>query len=269
MGKEIASGCRRFEGKVAVVTGAAQGIGRATALRLAAEGATVIMGDRVEEQAKKVQKEVQDLGAECHLILADLEKWAGAESLMRGAHAIKGRIDVAVHNVGGTIWAKPYHEYPIDQIEKEVQRSLWPTMWCCRAVIPYMVEQRGGVIVNVGSVATRGVNRVPYSASKGGVHALTVCLAMELADYGIRVNCVAPGGVDVGQRAIPRGPMPQTDQEIGWFTDVMNQTLRDTPLKRMGRPAELAAAIAFLASDDGSYVTGETLDVSGGGPGMV
>ena len=269
MSDAIAKGCRRFDGKVAVVTGAAQGIGRATALRLGSEGATVVVADRAEAQANETRSMVEDLGAEGYVILGDLEQWADNEALMRDAHAIKGRIDVSVHNVGGTIWAKPYHEYPIDQIEKEIQRSLWPTLWACRAVIPYMVEQQSGVIVNVGSVATRGINRMPYSAAKGGIHAITVCLAMELADYNIRVNCAAPGGVDVGQRAIPRGPMPETDQEIGWFQGVMEQTLRDTPMKRMGRPEELAAAIAFLASDDASYITGETVDVSGGGPGMV
>ena len=180
-----------------------------------------------------------------------------------------GRIDVAINNVGGTIWAKPFHEYPIGQIEQEVQRSLWPTLWCCRAFIPPMIERRAGAIVNVGSVATRGINRVPYSACKGGVHAITVCLAMELAEFGIRVNCVAPGGVDVGERAIPRAPSPYTPEENAWMGEVVDQTLRDTPLKRFGRPEELAATIAFLASSDASFITGEVVDTSGGAPGRV
>ena len=263
------SGCRRFEGKVAVVTGAAQGIGRATALRLAAEGASVVIGDRVQAQAERVESEVRALGADCRLVLADLENWGGAERLMREAHAAYGRIDLAVHNVGGTIWAKPYHEYPIDQIEKEVQRTLWPTLWCCRAVIPYMIRRRAGAIVNIGSVATRGIYRVPYSASKGGVHAITVALALELADYNIRVNCVSPGGVDVGERAIPRGPLPKTEEEIGWRKQMAARDMRDTPMGRMGTPDELAAVIAFLGSDEASYMTGEVMQVSGGSTGTV
>lgn len=261
--------CCRFEGKVAVVTGAAQGIGRATALRLAAEGATVVIGDRVQAQAEKVQQEIQTLGAQCRVVVVDLEKWEGAERLMKEAHAAYGRIDVSVHNVGGTIWMKPYHEYPIDQIEKEVQRTLWPTLWCCRAVIPYMIARRAGAIVNVGSVATRGINRVPYSASKGAVHAITAALALELVGYNVRVNCVAPGGVDVGERAIPRGPQPQTQQELAWRNDTVARDLRDNPMGRMGRPEELAAAIAFVGSDEASYMTGETVDVSGGASGRI
>ncbi|MGQ0546091.1 MAG: 1,6-dihydroxycyclohexa-2,4-diene-1-carboxylate dehydrogenase [Betaproteobacteria bacterium] len=263
------AGCRRFEGKVAVVTGAAQGLGRATALRLAAEGASVVMGDRAQSEGEKVRDEVRALGAQCRLVIADLETWEGAERLMKEAHAAHGRIDVSVHNVGGTIWAKPYHEYAIDEIEKEVRRTLWPTLWSCRAVIPYMIERKAGVIVNVGSVATRAINRVPYSASKGGVHALTVCLALELVRHNIRVNCVAPGGIDVGQRTIPRGPPPATEQEAAWRNETQAFDLDDMPMRRLGSPAELAAAIAFAASDEASYMTGEIVTVSGGATGTV
>jgi dihydroxycyclohexadiene carboxylate dehydrogenase len=262
-------GCRRFEGKVAVITGAAQGLGRATALRLAAEGASIVIGDRVQEQADKVGEEVRALGVDCRVVLADLETWKGAEHLMAEAHAAHGRIDVCVNNVGGTIWAMPFFEYEPEHIEKEVSRTLWPTLWGCRAVVPYMVEQKSGAIVNVGSVATRTINRVPYSAAKGGVHAITVCLAFELVEYGIRVNCISPGGIDVGVRAIPRGPAPQSEQEIAWRKQMIARDMQDTPMKRMGKPEELAAAIAFVASDEASYMTGEIVDVSGGCTGRI
>lgn len=257
--------CRRFTDKVAVVTGAAQGIGRATALRLAAEDAIVVVADRVQKQADQVAAEINASGGTARVILADLETWDGADYLMRETHTAFGRIDIAVHNVGGTIWAKPFWQYPIDQIEKEISRSLWPTMWCCRAVIPYMIRQQSGAIVNVGSVATRGINRVPYSASKGGVVAMTVCLAMELAEHNIRVNCVSPGGVDAGKRAIPRSNQPPDPEDLEGIKGVMEQTMRDTPMGRFGRPEELAATIAYMASDDASYVTGQTLDAAGGG----
>ena len=103
-----------------------------------------------------------------------------------------GRIDILVNNVGGTIWTKPFAQYEEAQIEAEIRRSLFPTLWCCRAVLPVMLEQGGGVIINISSVATRGVNRVPYAAAKGGVNAITACLAFEYAEHGIRVCGVAP-----------------------------------------------------------------------------
>jgi len=156
---------------------------------------------------------------------------------------------------------------PEDQIEKEINRSLWPTLWCCRAVLPFMIEQQSGAIVNVGSVATRGVNRVPYSAAKGGVQAITTCMALELAEHNIRVNCVNPGGVDQGERATPRHTGEMTDIDKAGMQGVVEQTMRDTPMKRYGTPEEEAAAICFLAADESSYITGETINVAGGGIG--
>lgn len=258
--------CRRFEGQTAVVTGAAQGIGRATALRLAAEGARVIVADRAAPQAEAVRDEIRAAGGQAEVVLADLETWAGAQQLAAGALAAYGHIDVLVNNVGGTIWARPYWEYAPEEIEKEVQRSLWPTLWTCRAVIPHLVERRSGAIVNVGSTATRGVFRVPYTASKGGIHAITVSLAYELAEFGVRVNCIAPGGTDVGQRAIPRTPTPPTERDQQWMKGVLDQTLQDTFIKRFATPDEQAAAICFLAAPEASYLTGYVLPVSGGTP---
>lgn len=258
--------CRRFEGQTAVVTGAAQGIGRATALRLAAEGARVIVADRAAPQADAVRDEIRAAGGQAEVVLADLETWAGAQQLAAGALAAHGHIDVLVNNVGGTIWARPYWEYAPEEIEKEVQRSLWPTLWTCRAVIPHMVERRAGAIVNVGSTATRGIYRVPYTASKGGIHAITVSLAYELAECGVRVNCIAPGGTDVGQRAIPRTPTPPTERDQQWMKGVLDQTLQDTFIKRFATPDEQAAAICFLAAPEASYLTGYVLPVSGGTP---
>jgi dihydroxycyclohexadiene carboxylate dehydrogenase len=173
---------------------------------------------------------------------------------------------VAVHNVGGTIWAKPYWDYTPDEIVAEINRSLWPTLWCCHAVVPYMLAAGRGSIVNIGSVATRGVNRVPYAAAKGGVAALTAALSLELETSGVRINCVAPGGVNV-TRVTPRDPAPMSDAVKAGFAGVMEQTMRDTPMARFGEPEELAAAICFFASQEASYVTGQTLFVAGGGIG--
>jgi dihydroxycyclohexadiene carboxylate dehydrogenase len=258
---------QRFKDKVVVVTGAAQGIGKASALRFAREGGKVMIADRAEEQALQVQQQIRDEGGVAEICMANLETSAGAKKVMQATMDVFGRIDVSVHNVGGTIWAKPFWEYPDDQIEKEINRSLWPTLWCCRAVIPYMMKQKTGVIVNVGSVATRGVNRVPYSAAKGGVQAITTCMALELAEHGVRVNCVNPGGIDQGERAIPRHTGEMTEVDKTGMQGVVEQTMRDTPMKRYGTPEEEAAAICFLAADESSYITGEIINVAGGGIG--
>src|SRR5699024_2583335 len=136
---------------------------------------------------------------------ADLETFEGAEASARAALDAHGRIDVLINNVGGTIWARPYHEYSAEQIEAEVRRALFPTLWMCRAVLPSMVSAGAGTIVNVSSVATRGVNRVPYAASKGGVNGLTSALALEAAPHGVRVVATAPGGTLAPERRISRG----------------------------------------------------------------
>ncbi|HUB45379.1 MAG TPA: 1,6-dihydroxycyclohexa-2,4-diene-1-carboxylate dehydrogenase [Acetobacteraceae bacterium] len=250
----------RFAGKFAIVTGAAQGIGRDVALRLAREGARVAMVDR----SNIVDEVARDAGQEHVAVIADLETHAGARDAIGQAHARFGRIDVLVNNVGGTIWAKPYAQYEEAEIEAEVRRSLFPTLWCCRAVLPVMVGQGGGVIVNVSSVATRGINRVPYAAAKGGVNAITACLAMEYAHEGIRVCGVAPGGTDAPPRRIPRNAAARSAEEEQWMRQVTDQTVSSSLMKRYGTTEEQAAAILFLASDEASYLTGVTLPVAGG-----
>jgi dihydroxycyclohexadiene carboxylate dehydrogenase len=200
------------------------------------------------------------------VIAADLETQAGAQAMVSQTLALFGTIDVSVHNVGGTIWARPFWEYSGEQIEKEISRSLWPTLWCCREVIPVMMSRKSGAIVNIGSAVTRGgLYRVPYAAAKGGVHAMTLCMANELAEHGIRVNCVAPGGLDNAGRVIPRNPVPPTDQEKQWISGLYERTLQDTPLGRLGTADEVAAAVCFLAADESSYITGQLISVAGGG----
>jgi dihydroxycyclohexadiene carboxylate dehydrogenase len=249
----------RFAGKSAVVTGAAQGIGRDVALRLAREGARVVLVDRSD----LVEEVRQEAGAEALAVIADLEGFAGATAAVERARARFGRIDILVNNVGGTIWAKPFAQYEEAQIEAEIRRSLFPTLWCCRAVLPVMLEEGGGVIVNVSSVATRGVNRVPYAAAKGGVNAITACLAFEYAEHGIRVCGVAPGATEVPPRRNPRNADPPTEQEKVWYQQIVDQAFSNL-MKRFGTTAEQAAAILFLASDEASYITGVTLPVAGG-----
>ena len=254
---------RRFEGKTGVVTGAAQGIGRTVALSMAAEGGKVVLVDR-SELVRDVAEEVAVAGGECHAVTADLEQYAECRRVMEKAQNWFGRVDTLVNNVGGTIWAKPYAEYEEAEIEAEVRRSLFPTLWCCRAVLPHMLAGGGGVIVNVSSVATRGVNRVPYAAAKGGVNALTASLAWEYAEHGIRVCATAPGGTDAPPRRVPRNAAALSGQDKEWYQQIVDQTVASSLMKRYGTTEEQAAAILFLASDEASYITGTTLPVAGG-----
>ena len=255
---------QRFKDQLALVTGAAQGVGRATAKRLAAEGAHVVVVDRATAQGNTVVEEIRAAGGLALFVEADLETHQGARRMVEAALGVTGSIDVAVHNVGGTIWAKPYWEYTPEQMQREVNRSLWPTLWSCREVIPVMRAQRSGAIVNVGSNATRGIYRVPYSASKGGVHAATVCMALELAKSGVRVNCVSPGALDNGVRAIQRNTEPPSERDEIWMQEMYTSCLKDTPQDRLGHAEEVAAAICFLAAQEASYITGQVIYVAGG-----
>jgi dihydroxycyclohexadiene carboxylate dehydrogenase len=247
----------RFENKVALVTGAAQGIGRRVCERLLLEGARLVAVDRSEL--------VYELKGEGVLTLtADLERHDDCARVMAAAVETFGRLDVLVNNVGGTIWAKPFEHYTAEQIEAEVRRSLFPTLWCCHAALPYMLEQGQGSIVNVSSIATRSINRVPYGAAKGGVNALTACLAFETATRGVRINATAPGGTEAPPRRIPRNTADQSEQEKVWYQEIVDQTVESSLMKRYGTIDEQVGAILFLASDDASYITGTTLPVGGG-----
>lgn len=253
----------RFEKKIVVVTGAAQGIGKGVAEAVAAEGGQVVLVDRsplVHEAAAGIKAS----GGDAFAFEADLETFAGAQSMVAAALARHKRIDVLINNVGGTIWTKPYEHYGVDEIEQEIRRSLFPTLWGCRAVLPSMIERKAGVIVNVSSIATRSIHRIPYAAAKGGVNALTASLAMEQAHNNIRVNATATGGTEAPPRRIPRNAKKQTAQEKRWYQGIVDQTVASSLMHRYGTIAEQVAPILFLASDNSSYITGSVLPVGGG-----
>lgn len=257
---------KRFENKVCIVTGAAQGIGRSVALRLASEGAKIVMAD-FSPLVEEVLADITANGGDATMIQADLETYQGAQAAIDKALDTYGRIDVLVNNVGGAIWMKPFINFSEEELQKEISRSLFPTLWCCRAVLPVMVEQQAGTIVNVSSIATRGINRIPYSTAKGGVNAMTASLAFEYARDGIRVNAVATGGTEAPPRKIPRNAKPLTDDEKLWMQAVVDQTIDRTFMKRYGTIDEQVNAIVFLASDESSYITGSTIPVGGGDAG--
>jgi dihydroxycyclohexadiene carboxylate dehydrogenase len=265
-----AAGGRRLKGKVCIVTGAGQGIGRAAARRLGEEGGAIVVADRVDASASETVAELHAHGVEAIKAVVDLATFSGAKALMTQAREACGRIDVLVNNVGGTIWIKPFHLYNEDEVKLELERSLYPTLWCCLAVLPIMMEQKAGSIVNVGSQSTRGLYRLPYATSKGGILALTKVLAMEYGRYGIRINTMAPGGTEISDRVTPRleikpGEMADDVAMAEEYRREMAEDIRNQQaLKRRGLPEEQAAAIAFLASDDASFITGQVINCSGG-----
>jgi len=267
-----AAGARRLKDKVCVVTGAGQGIGRAAAKRLGQEGAKIVVADRIDITATEALTELRDHGVDAMKAVVDLSTFAGAQNLMKQTVDAYGRIDVLVNNVGGTIWMKPYHLYTEEEVALEIERSLFPTLWGCLAVLPVMMAQKSGSIVNLGSLAVRGLYRVPYAASKGGIHALGKVLSMEYGRYGIRVNTVSPGGTDIADRVTPRllirpgfvADEGAREEAENYRREMMEDSQNQQALRRRGLPEEQAAAIAFLASDDASFITGEVINCGGG-----
>ncbi|MYL97137.1 1,6-dihydroxycyclohexa-2,4-diene-1-carboxylate dehydrogenase [Novosphingobium sp. FGD1] len=253
----------RFAGKVMVVTGAAQGIGAGVATRAAAEGAIVVLVDRAEF-VSEVEQAIVAEGGKAMSVCCDLETYEGAAEAMARAVASFGRIDILINNVGGAIRMRPYAEFEPAQIDAEIRRSLMPTLYCCHAVLPTMLEQGAGTIVNLSSNATRGIRRVPYSAAKGGINGLTQSLAMEYAEAGIRVVATAPGGTSAPPRRVARNAEGDNAAEQAWMAEAVAQVTDSAFFKRYGTLEEQIAPILFLASDEASYVTGTVLPVAGG-----
>ena len=258
-----AQGRARFTGKIVIVTGAAQGIGRGVAMAVCSEGGAVVAVDRSPIVHETVA-EIVAAGGTATPFEADLETFAGAQAAVAETLRLHKRVDVLINNVGGTIWTKPFDVYGEEEIEKEIRRSLFPTMWCCRAALPAMVKRKQGVIVNVSSIATRSIYRAPYAAAKGGVNALTASLAMEQVGNGIRVNATAPGGTEAPVRKVPRNTQKQSAKEKAWYQGIIDQTRASSLMHRYGTIAEQVAPILFFASDESSYITGSVLPVGGG-----
>jgi len=266
-----AAGAKRLKDKIAIVTGGGQGIGRASCRRFAEEGASVMIAERYRESGERTCQELRDYGAKAELFVADVSSAETAKALMAATVEHFGRIDILVNNAGGSMYGpKLGWEYTPEELIANVQNNFWTTMWCCWAVLPYMVEQRSGAIVNLGSNSPRGTMRLPYAASKGGVFAITTSLALETATLGIRINCVAPhfSIKQEGDQLFTRIPNQRTTQNPeerrAQFESLAERHLQNIPMRRPGTVEEQAAAIAFLASDDASFITGQILSVGGG-----
>lgn len=257
----------RFFGQSIIVTGAAQGIGLAVAHRIAYEDGNLVLVDR-SELVHEVAEQLRGVGkGTVDSVTADLETYEGAQQSIEFARTKLTNLDIVINNVGGTIWAKPFEEYTEEEITKEIQRSLFPTLWMCRATLPCLIKNGGGTIVNVSSIATGGVNRVPYAAAKGGVNGIVSALAHEAAHHNVRVVATAPGGTLAPERKVKRGPGPEGDKEQQWYQEIVDQTISSSHMRRYATLEEQAAPICFLASEEASYITGSVLPVGGGDQG--
>ena len=261
----LSHGALRFVGKNAVVTGAGQGIGRATALRLGAEGARILVADRHVEGADRVVAELRGASVEAYAAHVDLSTAEGAQSLAAAAIEHFTAVDVLVNCVGGSRHGpKLAWDYTADEIRANIDANLWTTLWCCWAFLPHMVKRGSGAIVNVGSNSPRGTMRFPYAAAKGGVFAITTSLGLETAKLGVRVNAIAPHWTVSPDKTIDRLGRSIAPGKGGVSEETAQRHLSNIPMGRPGRPEEQAAAIAFLASDDASFITAQIISVGGG-----
>jgi 2-hydroxycyclohexanecarboxyl-CoA dehydrogenase len=245
-----------FAGKTAVVTGGASGIGLATAQRFAREGANVAVWDINEEGAQRVAAELKALGVKAVGSRVDVSNRQHVNAAVEKIHAEIGQINILVNNAGITLF-QPFMDMTEETWDRVMTINLKSMLVCTQAVLPDMLAAKWGRIINVSSSSAQtGSSRMTaYAASKGGVIAFSKALAQELAPTGITVNNVPPGFVDT--------PMLRGEGVAGLGVSV-ETVAAASPMKRAGRPEDMAAAIAFLASDDAAYITGHTLSVNGG-----
>ena len=242
----------RLDGKTAVVTGAASGIGRATAEVLAAAGAHVMLGDIAEDGGAAAAAEMKAKGWGADFVRLDVTDAGSIEAFKREAYARKGHVDIVV-NVAGWGRVEPFVKNTPDFWRKVIDLNLLGPIAVTRAFLDAMIERKAGKIVTVASDAGRvgSLGETVYSGAKGGAIAFTKSLAREMARFNINVNCVCPGPTDTPLLAA----VPEKFREA---------FVRVTPMGRLAKPSEIADAVLFFASNRSEFVTGQTLSVSGG-----
>lgn len=242
-----------IEGKVAIVTGSARGLGAATAQRLASEGARVVITDINREGAEASAAALKAQGFDAHCVAGDITRQEDVQRLVDETVARYGTVHILVNNAG----------FPRDSRIVKMSEADWDLVvdvilkgafLACKAVMPLMIGQRWGRIVNISSRAHLGnPGQANYSAAKAGILGLTRALALEQGRYDITVNAVAPGFVET-----------EMVQSLPNYDAIKERTIKNTPIQRVGRPTDIADAVAFLASERASFITGETLHVTGG-----
>ncbi len=264
--------CRRYDGRVAVVTGAAQGLGRVIARRLAEEGASLVVCDIQEDRLERATAELrEETGRPFLAVGGDLSEPGVADGMVERALATYGQIDTLVNNAAALIRLKLV-DFTEELMQQAVRWNVWNTLRCCKAVVPHMTERGYGRIVNIGGEAWR--TGAPYHTllagiGKGSMIGLTVTLAGETIRHGITVNCVSPGAIETEADGA-REPAPPGFRGPGWidpefFAEMArNSTGRSVSMGRPAHPTEVAAAVAFFGSPEASFVTGQHLGASGG-----
>jgi 3-oxoacyl-[acyl-carrier protein] reductase len=249
---------QRFAGQVAVVTGAAGGIGAATARRLSEEGATVALADLDERAAQLVADAIAGEGRRASAHALDVSDAGQVDAVIAEIAEAHGRLDVLVNNAGIT---RDNLLFKLSEAEWDsvIDVNLKSVFLCSRAAQRAMVQARSGAIVNLSSRSALG-NRgqANYSAAKAGIRGLTATMSLELGPFGVRVNAVAPGYIATDMTAATARRLGLDPEEH------QRQVAERTPLRRVGTPEDVAAVIAFLASDDAAYVTGQTIEINGG-----
>jgi 3-oxoacyl-[acyl-carrier protein] reductase len=243
----------KLTGRVALVSGAARGIGKAIALTLAREGALVVITDVDQDGIQQVTQEIEKMGHQAKAVRADVSQRQEVQRLVSEAISTFGKIDILVNNAG-IIRRGNFVEHNVQDWEKVLSVNLGGTFNCSQEVVPLMIKQGGGKIINITSIAGKVgdlASAPSYGASKGAMNTFTFSLARELAPYGINVNAIAPHAIE-------------TDMSREWSDEKRRQIVESIPLKRLGTPEEVAEAVVFLASDGANFITGEILDVNGG-----
>jgi 3-oxoacyl-[acyl-carrier protein] reductase len=243
----------KLKDRVAIITGAARGIGKAIALTFVREGAKIVLVDVDKERLETLKNEIEKNRREVMTLSCDITKSPEVQAMVNQVKRAFGRIDILVNNAGiirrGTIETVTEEDW-----DRVIEVNLKGTFNCCKAVVDIMKKQSYGKIVNVSSIAGKmgDITSAPgYGPSKAGVDALTKTLARQLAPYGINVNAVSPHAIE-------------TEMSAQWSEERRKEIIASIPLGRLGKPEDVAEAVLFLVSEEASFITGEILDVNGG-----